>query len=475
MGLAINGKIIQSSGLTYINQNSKKVDTGYINVDGTTNFTSGFFLSLFDLVAPGTYLTDLDTLQKSFGLFDFMDDYYGSNDDVKAKEPVLIHVPENNLVKYDNKNILNLLAYFCYLTSYYDVDKSKQNNNVLGKIINKLNTKDLMSAGMIQPREDDLDNFTFSIAGGSPMPAIDLFNTNVDSIVDCVYYRGRQVEFYHYAGTDINNVSNRMIIYLAGGYGVSVIPDYAKNNNYDPYVYMKLSDPNKDGVINIYTRSNYHIQINKGLTDTNHKVSFDNYSDNHGYTYPVYFNANSDGTYDAYLLAFSQAVMEENKALSLNSINALLATDVPYNPHLFYSIFTEYDYITNGFATDFNIKLLTLAKNYDLNNIGSLNGTAVTPNRINASYKFSVYLPLGRYKLDRNLPLGETTSSVHIPISPSKVDYFEVKKINDNFIEQRIYVGATGDSNAYYYRLGKITSDGVKSYSSWHSSFSSQF
>ncbi len=147
MGLAINGKIIQSSGLTYINQNSEKIDTGYINLDGTTRFISAFFLSLFDLVAPGTYLTDLDTLQKSFGLTDFMDDYYGNNDDVKAGEPVLIHVPENNLVKYNNKNILNLLAYFCYLTSYYDVDKSKQNNKVLGKIINKLNTKDLLSGG----------------------------------------------------------------------------------------------------------------------------------------------------------------------------------------------------------------------------------------------------------------------------------------------------------------------------------------
>lgn len=465
MGLAINGKIIQSSGLTYISSNSDSslVDTGYINVDGTPSPTLSTFLSIFDLVAPGTYLTDLATLQQFHGFSGFMNGYYNR----PAEVPVLIHVPENNLVKYNDKNALTLLAYFCYLISYNKLDDKSKNNDTLGKVYSKLNNATMMSTGLIQPPVNELANFTFSVSGGKPMSAIDLFNDSVDNIVDNVYYKGRQIEFYQYAGIDINNISNRMIIYLGGGYGFSVIPDYALKNKYDHYMYMELSDPDKDGVIAVYDRSNYHIQIDKGLTDTKGVPLYNN--NKHGYNYPSFYSPNtSDGTtaYDAYTLVFSTDVETEDTSIGFKLIEPELATDVPYNPHLFTS--TCLNNHECSWFENYDHNLLTLPKKFGFNFLGVLVGYAQNPMSFNVDFGEISYLPQGRYLIN-SLSIKDDVSNS--PVVPADIDYVEIKLSANSVIEQKIYLGyyqALGYQ--MYYRRGKAFNSGNGTYSDWHNS-----
>lgn len=465
MGLAINGKIIQSSGLTYINSDSDNnlVDTGYINVDGTPSPTLTTFLSIFDLVAPGTYLTNLATLQQFPGFNGFMNGYY----DEPEKVPVLIHVPENNLVKYNDKNVLTLLAYFCYLVSYNKLDDKSKNNDTLGKIYLKLNNATMLSTGLIQPPVNELTNFTFSVSGGKPMSAIDLFNDNVDNIVDNVYYKGKQVDFYQYAGTDINNISNRMIIYLGGGYGFSVIPDYALKNKYDHCMYMELSDPDKDGVIAVYDRSNYHIQIDKGLTNTKGMSLYN--SNNHGYSYPSFFSPKtSDGTttYDDYTLAFSTSVEAEDTSIGFKNIEPELATDVPYNPHLFTSICLN-NHECSWFE-NYDHNLLTLPKQFNFDYLSVLVGYAQTPFTFNADMGAISFLPQGKYLIN-SLSIKDDVSSS--PVVPADIDYVELKVSANSVIEQKIYLGyyhALGYQ--MYYRRGRSLNSGTGIYTDWHNS-----
>lgn len=465
MGLAINGKIIQSSGLTYINSDSDNnlVDTGYINVDGTPSPTLTTFLSIFDLVAPGTYLTDLATLQQFHGFSGFMNGYYN----IPAEVPVLIHVPENNLVKYKDKNALTLLAYFCYLISYNKLDDKNKNNDTLGKIYSKLTNATMLSTGLIQPPVNELVNFTFSVSGGKPMSATALFNDSVDNIVDNVYYKGRQIEFYQYAGTDINNISNRIIIYLGGGYGFSVIPDYALKNKYDHYMYMKLSDPDKDGVIAVYDRSNYHIQIDKGLTNTKGMSLYN--SNNHGYSYPSFFSPNtSDGTttYDDYTLAFSTNVEAEDTSTGFKFMDVSLATDAPYNPHLFTSICLN-NHECSWFK-NYNHNLLTLPKQFDFNYLSVLVGYAQNPMSFNADFGVISFLPQGKYLIN-SLSIKDDVSNS--PVVPADIDYVELKVSANSVLEQKIYLGyyqALGYQ--MYYRRGKAYNSGNGTYTDWHNS-----
>ena len=91
MGLAINGKVYGTSGVTYIGD--KPIDCGYIDEKGNHVPMSLSGKSIFNLLATGTYLTTLKTL-RTFVAFDgFMNGYY----DEPEKVPVLIHVPENDL------------------------------------------------------------------------------------------------------------------------------------------------------------------------------------------------------------------------------------------------------------------------------------------------------------------------------------------------------------------------------------------
>lgn len=466
MGLAINGKIVQSSGLTYFSRNNgfskdTMIDTGYINPDGTTKLTSIADLSIFDLVAPGTYLTDLYTLQHVHNFSGFMGGYHFDD----SKVPVLIHVPEGNLVKYDNKNALTLLAYFCYISTSNKVEDTQQNNDILAQVYDKLNTEDMMRAGLIQPPVEELANFTFSKVGGKPVSVNDFLIDNVDNIVDSVYYKGKQVDFYYYAGTDSANLSNRMFIYIGGGYGFSVLPDNETLNGSNSYVYMKLSDPDKDGVIAVYDRSNYHIQVNKGLTDSSHTILADSNNSFHNYSFRAHFTVYTNGTYDSYILAFSTIITDEEiYALGFKYIDIKLLTDVPYNPSLFDSICLNNEY--NWFdSNDHN--LMTLPQQFNLDSLGTSFGFGDLPGTFNAGLGKSAVLPQGKYLVNSSSIKGDLLNS---PVLAADIDYIEVKSYANRIVEQRVCLRYDWSLNyCMCSRICMITESNVTNYSDWHS------
>ena len=468
MGLAINGKIVQGSGLTYFSRNNGSnkdtmVDTGYINPDGTTELTSIDDLSIFDLVAPGTYLTDLYTLQHVHNFSGFMGGYHFDD----SKVPVLIHVPEGNLVKCDSKNVLTLLAYLCYLSTSNKVEDTQHNNDILAQVYDKLSTKDMMRAGLIQPPVEELVNFTFSKVGGKPVSVNDFLTDSVDNVVDSVYYKGKQVDFYYYAGTDSGNLSNRMLIYIGGGYGFSVFPDCETLNVYiHPYVYMKLHDPDKDGVIAVYDRSNYHIQVNKGLTDSSHTIPVD-YSNTsfHNYSFRTHLIVYKNGTYDAYVLAFSTVIPDEKTyALGFKYMDINILTDVPYNPSLFDSICLNNE--SNWFdSNDHN--LMTLPQQFNLNLLDNSFGSGYSPGTFNAGLGKYTILPQGKYLVNSSSIIGDLLNS---PVTPADIDYIEVKSYTNRVVEQKVYLRYGWSINyCMYSRLGRITESNVINYSDWHS------
>lgn len=467
MGLAINGKIVQSSGLTYFSRNNgyskdTMIDTGYINPDGTTKLTSIADLSIFDLVAPGTYLTDLDTLQHVHNFSGFMGGYHFDD----SKVPVLIHVPEGNLVKYDNKNALTLLAYLCYLSTSNKVEDTQQNNDILAQVYDKLNTEDMMRAGLIQPPVEELVNFTFSKVGGKPVSVNDFLTDNVDNIVDSVYYKGKEVDFYYYAGIDSGNLSNRMLIYIGGGYGFSVLPDYETLNvSNHSYVYMKLSDPDKDGVIAVYDCSKYHIQVNKGLTGSSHTIPADSNTSFHNYSLKAHLIVYTNGTYDAYVLAFSTVIPDEKiYPLGFKYIDINILTDVPYNPSLFDSICLNNE--SNWFdSNDHN--LMTLPQQFNLNLLGFSFGSGYSPGTFNAGLGKYTILPQGKYLVNSSSIKGDLLNS---PVLAADIDYIEVKSYANRVVEQKVYLRYGWSINyCMYSRISTITESGVPNYSDWHS------
>lgn len=467
MGLAINGKIVQSSGLTYFSRNNgfskdTMIDTGYINPDGTTKLTSIDDLSIFDLVAPGTYLTDLYTLQHVHNFSGFMGGYHFDD----SKVPVLIHVPEGNLVKYDSKNVLTLFAYLCYISFSNKVEDTQQNNDILAQVYDKLNTEDMMHAGLIQPPVEELVNFTFSKVGGKPVSVNDFLTDNVDNIVDSVYYKGKEVDFYYYAGTDSGKLSNRMLIYIGGGYGFSVLPDNKTLNGSNSYVFMKLHDPDKDGVIAVYNRSNYHIQVNKGLTDSSHTVPVD-YSNTsfHNYSFRAHITVYTNGTYDSYILAFSTIISDEEiYALGFKYIDIKLLTDVPYNPSLFDSICLNNE--SNWFdSNDHN--LMTLPQQFNLDSLGTSFGFGDLPGTFNAGLGKSTVLPQGKYLVNSLSIKGDLLNS---PVLAADIDYIEVKSYANRVVEQKVYLRYGWSTNyCMCSRFGMITESNVTNYSDWHS------
>lgn len=472
MGLAINGKVYGTSGVTYIG--NKPIDCGYINVDGSPRYKqfsqSGTTTpSIFDLLTPGTYLTDYNkVLRHLTGMYDRFGNYimqncYPTDDYV----PTLIHIPDNRIVNPTltglGTTINDLFACFCFLIKYSktdyskDPDKKAKMDKALSKAYIYIGFDIGSELSLIQPPEDELDNFTFKSGSHDPLPVDEFFmkyfafNHPIE-----VLYKGKQVDFYQY--TDKNNLANKIVVYLAGGYGVSIAPD---SNAINKYAFMKLHDPDKDGVVAVYKYSKYKLYSNYAASAPT--ITFPSNYDTHGYNIPVCVskNAGSDKYSIFYLYFEKDNDLEQlpDKDFENQFTDYKVYTDVPYNPYIFSNLDIDNRY--TWFADSYK-GMITLDKAYYLDYMGSSIFYGVMPTRYYSGG--TGCLPQGKYLVNPKSVAGDIKG---LPCDPNNALIVEAKSVDNQILEQRVNTDNTITTSNAFYRRGKLNSDNDISFSNW--------
>ena len=468
MGLAINGKVYGTSGVTYIGD--KPIDCGYINVDGSPKlkYFKQSLASVFNLLIPGTYLTDYRKLIDYNEPHIFMEGCFPADEHV----PALIHVPSNNLVEMVSNNgssrIKDLFAYFCFIIKYgktdysKDPDKKKKMTDILGSIYLTLSLGN--ASNIVQPPEDELDNFTFKSGSNTPL-AVDEFYFSANdnnhsyitlSSVDEIYYKGKQVEFYQYAGTDVTNLANRIVIYLAGGYGVSLTP---AANSIGRYVFMGLANSDIPKIIAVYKCSNYECYYTFGSESPDPVLPVG--SNDHGYNIPTYTELSANkNDYTVGKLYFKGSVSADklpDKDFD-DFDDYMVYTDVPYNPYIFSNLDIDNKY--TWFADSYN-SMITLGADCNLDYVG----TSVKTGQRAYAYRLNSYLPQGKYLVN---PKSLDDSSQNFPCPTSSALVVESKSIDNEILEQRVYTDYRLDNYNIYYRRGFVGSyDFGSTHSKW--------
>lgn len=476
MGLAINGKVYGTSGVTYIGD--KPIDCGYTDEKGNHVPMSLSGKSIFNLLATGTYLTTLKTL-RTFVAFDgFMNGYY----DEPEKVPVLIHVPENNLVNLnvlpDYPSIRILFSYFCFLVKYSKTDYSNTSyskdtmDKLFQTIYSCFKQPNYKKLSIIQPPADDLGNFTFSNGEDKPLPIDEFFATYgtkdiSNAIVDSIYYKGVKVDFYYRDITYDYNLRYKTVIYIGGGYGFSVIPrtnwdvQYSRNP-ISKYVFMKPSNSSDSGIINVYGYTKFSIYED---TVSEPKPNFASYYDTHNYNIaPQIVSKDSTGKYLVRSLCFNNG-SDNSTAEGLPKDYTLydsfgLSCDVPFNPYIFSNIDIDNEY---SWLNINSVNMLKLPTKFNL--ITAACSISYPEYPSNFFKGLGSRLPQGKYLVDKS---SATDDLIGTPTNPSSMLTFEAKSVDNKFVEQRVYTDYRLDNYNIYYRRGLVGSDGTCSaYTKW--------
>lgn len=476
MGLAINGKVYGTSGVTYIGD--KPIDCGYIDEKGNHVPMSLPGKSIFNLLTAGTYLTTLKTLRTFVAFDSFMKGYY----DEPEKVPVLIHVPENDLFNLytlpDYLSIRILFSYFCFLIKYSKTDYSKTNysKDIMDKLFQTIyscfkqaNYKNL---SIIQPPADDLDNFTFSNKEDKPLPIDEFFATYgtkdiSNAIAYDIYYKGVKVDFYYRDNTFDYNLRYKTVIYIGGGYGFSVIPrtnwdkEYSRNP-ISKYVFMKPSNSSDSGIINVYGYTKFSIYED---TVSKPKPTFASYYDTHNYNIaPQIVLKSSTGKYLVRSLCFNNG-SDNSSAEGLPKDYTLydsfgLGCDVPFNPYIFSNIDIDNEY---SWLNVNSVNMLKLPTKFNL--IAAACSISYPEYPSNFFKGLGSRLPQGKYLVDKS---STTDDLIDTPTNPSSMITFEAKSVDNKFVEQRVYTDYRLDNYNIYYRRGLVGSDGTCSaYTKW--------
>lgn len=471
MGLAINGKVYGTSGVTYIGD--KPIDCGYINEDGSPRYkqfsqSDTTTPSIFDLLTPGTYLTDYNkVLRHLIGMYDSFGNYimrncYPTDDYV----PALIHIPDNRIANPTltglGTTINDLFACFCFLIKYSktdyskDPDKKAKMDKALAKVYIYIGFDIESELNLIQLPEDELDNFTFKSGSYDPLPVDEFFMTYFAFKTIDVLYKGKQVDFYQY--TDKNNLANKIVIYFAGGYGVSIAPD---NNTINKYAFMKLHDPDKDGVIAVYKCSKYKLYSNYAASAPT--ITFPSNYDTHGYNIPVCVSKNADSDkYSIFYLYFEKDNDLEqlpDKDFENQFTDYKVYTDVPYNPYIFSNLDIDNRY--TWFADSYK-GMITLDKGYYLNYMGSSIFYGNMPTRYHSGGVGC--LPQGKYLVNPESVDGDIKG---LPCNPNNALIVEAKSVDNRILEQRVNTNNTKNTYNVFYRRGKLSSDNDILFSNW--------
>ena len=460
MGLAINGKVYGTNGVTYIGDNP--IDCGYINADGSPKLVDTDSLGIDNFVTEGSYLTSLKKLQSFVGFKNFMKGFY----DDPSQVPVLIHVPKYylSLIVQDSYTVF---AYFCFLMKYSktdyskDPDKKAKVDKIYSTIYNNLNNEQLKYTKLIQPPEDELDNFTFNITSrndidmdNAPLPVDEFFINYINNftaeypagvIKPYVFYKGKLVNFWVRDYGSTYNFNNRTSIYFGSGYGVSV--SYS-SSNLMKVVYMKYADSDK--VLAKYYYTGYDIRVtnvtDNGKTNSAHigGWSFHNYKEIPRYNTPPKAN----GDYDIYSLCFLDND-NRNIAFDLNCITGKppdtisVSDGLPYNPDIFLAldINNKYNWFYSGASN-----MITLPKKADFNMIGVVVGSSWGINNYSVMPDFPPALPLGNYLINSQ---STGTDIANAPTKAENITHIEVRWEGKGVLDQIVY---TNTLNVYYRR-----------------------
>lgn len=458
MGLAINGKVYGTNGVTYIGD--KPIDCGYINADGSPKLVSTDNLGIDNFVTEGSYLTSLRKLQSFVGFDKFMKGFY----DDPSEVPVLIHVPKDYLSLIPTQEN-TVFAYFCFLMKYNKTDYSKdpdkkiQVDKLYSTIYNNLNSDQIKYANLIQPPEDELDNFTFSIStsdnrSDDSLPADEFFMKYIGNytieypmgvLKTYVCYKGKPVEFYKRWYSNSYDFDYRTSIYFGSGYGVSV--SYS-SSNLQKVVYMKYADSDK--VLAKYYYTGYDIRVtnvtNNGKTNSAHigGWSFHNYKEIPRYN----TTPKANGDYDIYSLCFLDGD-SRNISFDLNCITGKppdyinVSDGLPYNPDIFLAldINNKYNWFYSGASN-----MITLPKKADFNRIGMLVGGSWGVDNYSVMPDFPPSLPLGNYLINSQ---STGTDIANAPTNAENITHIEVKWEGKGVLDQIVY---TNTCNVYYRR-----------------------
>lgn len=463
MGLAINGKVYGTNGVTYIGDNP--IDYGYINADGSPKLVSTDNLIIDNFVIGGNYLTNLKKLQSFTNMSHFMLGVYNNPEEI----PVLIHVPESILTVLDSVTY-TLFAYLCFIIKYgktdytKDINKKAKMDKAFEIIYNNLSNGNVVGKNLIQPPENELNDFTFrssSInAGEMPLPVDEFFakyssnfsDKSKASVVDQVFYKGKQVDFYTYNdnfSVSDYNLADLISVYTGGGYGVSlsIFSGYMHR-----VVFMKYVSLNR--ILAKYYYTVYDIDIshvtNNGKNVSGHvgSWSFHNYKNIPTYSTPK----NSKGDYDIYSLRFLDDYSNRDISFDLDtlrgkdSVYIYGCAGLPYNPDIFLAldINNKYNWFYSGASN-----MITLPKKADLNMIGFTVANNWPVDDFESTSDNAPTLPLGNYLINSR---STGTDVANAPVNAENITHVEVKWEGNSVLDQIVYTNTLD----VYYRRGQV-------------------
>ena len=463
MGLAIGGKLYGTNDITYIGDNP--IDCGYINADGSPKLVNTDSLGIDNFVTEGSYLTNLNKLQSFVGFKDFMSGFY----DDPSQVPVLIHVPKDCLILTPAQEN-TAFAYLCFLIKYgktdysKDPDKKAKLDKIFSTIYSNLNSNQVKYMNLIQPPEDELDNFTFSTAiigndADNPLPVDDFFINNINNynatypagaVQTFVCYKGKLVRFYKRSYGTSHDFDHRTSIYFGSGYGVSL--SYS-SKNLQKVVYMKYADSDK--VLGKYYYTSFNIRIiNVTSNGSSNSVSVGGWNYHNYKNIPVYNTAKkSNGDYNIYSLCFDDTNTNETISFDLNCLSGKepdsiqVSAGLPYNPDMFLAldINNRYNWFYSGASN-----MLTLPKKANFDFIGLTIGSSFSVYNFQNSSGIIPALPLGNYLINSQSTGNDIANA---PVNAENITHIEVRWEGRGVLDQIVYTN-TFD---VYYRRGQVS------------------